>query len=151
MRRETLQLIAAALFAFFTSPAAFAQTYGGIDGFTVGFPIQTYEQPVKGERLKPAVKLLTKKDVGPVQDALILAVYGLDGNGFVELELASGDYWVSRGHVKPKRASLVDRAIDGSNGVVGCPPGKTQVVIAGNRNNTSGVARSLGGVSVFCE
>jgi len=133
------------------SAPALAQNYGGIEGFTVKYPIPTYETPVKGQPLKASRKLIRKRDVGAIDDASILSVYGLNGNGFVELKLASGDYWVSRGHVKPKRAKLVDLAIDESNGVVGCPPGKTRVAIADDRNNTSGVARSLGGVSVFCE
>ncbi len=140
-------LLAAALF----SSAAMAQSYGGIKRFTVDFPIQTYQKPELGERLQAASKLLQQNDVGRISDVLIIAVYGLNGNGYVEIETLTGDYWIRRGHIEPLRASLVDKQIDESNGKVGCPPGTTMVAQGSNTDDQSGVARNLGGVSIFCK
>lgn len=149
--RSIIALIAGVFVALALPNSAMAQSYGGIKKFTVDFPIQTYEQPEEGKRLQPAGKLLRKNDVGRISDILIIAVYGLNGNGYVEIETPTGHYWVRRGHVDPLRASLVDKQIDESNGKVGCPPGTTLVAQGGNSSDQSGVARNLGGVSIFCK
>jgi len=131
--------------------AAYAQTnYGGIDGFAVPFPIQTYRLEDEGNRPRADTKFLRKKDVSPLEDVVIVGAYGFNGNGYVELRIRNKSYWVKRGHVTPNNPKPIDYQISRLNGEIGCPPGQQRVVTGTSRENRSGVARNLGGGSISC-
>lgn len=130
--------------------SAFAQNLGGIEGFKGNYPIQTYDLKADRTGFDTATKLLRANDVGPIEDVLILSALSFGGKGYVELEVRSGDYWVSRADVLPRKRAVVDKAIDDSNGAITCPKGTTRVAKSDPRDERAGVARNLGGVSGDC-
>jgi|GEM_PF-5077547 len=150
LRARTIILVSIVTFFSFLVPAS-AQNYGGISGFTRDYPIPTYKWNDEDKRIHPAAKLLRKKDIGSVDEVIIISVLWISGNSYVEIETRSGDHWVNRSHVKPRKVAMVDQAIDKSNGNISCPEGQTRVAQGANRDNRSGVARNLGGVSAHCE
>lgn len=152
MQNRMMVLLLGSVFWLCSVAWAQAQNFGGIDGFTIKYPIQTYSEPEQGKRISPTGKRLKKKDIGPITDVIIVAVIGVRGNGYVQLEVKAGDqYWIRRGHVNPRKKAQVDRKISQSNGSIVCPNGQTLVARGRSRERLSGVGRNLGGVSVYCK
>jgi len=130
---------------------ACAQDYGGIKGFTVPFPITTFITPIPGERMRPAAKLLAKRDVGKITEATIESIYTFAGKGYLQLSTADGPHWVKRYDVEPIRAAVVDQAIAQKNGEFSCPPGKRRVATGITKDSRAGVARGIGGAGFVCQ